>query len=89
VEANRYKNLSPFVSLVVKMAPLLYSRNLDHLQRMTLINSKSRSITLGTGRETIGHGEHYRHVQLKYLEVTVLRRGVGEVLVVAGRAPAC
>jgi hypothetical protein len=24
-----------------------------------------------------------------YLDVTVLRRGVGEVLVVAGRAPAC
>jgi hypothetical protein len=28
-------------------------------------------------------------VQLEYLDVTVLRRGVGEVRVVAGRAPAC
>jgi hypothetical protein len=28
-------------------------------------------------------------VQPEYLEVTVLRRGVGEVLVVAGRALAC
>jgi hypothetical protein len=28
-------------------------------------------------------------VQPGHLEVTVLRRGVGEVLVVAGRAPAC
>jgi hypothetical protein len=28
-------------------------------------------------------------VQPGYLEVRVLRRGVGEVLVVAGRAPAC
>jgi hypothetical protein len=29
------------------------------------------------------------HVKLEYLDVTVLRRGVGEVRVVAGRAPAC
>jgi hypothetical protein len=28
-------------------------------------------------------------VKLEYLDVTVLRRGVGEVQVVAGRAPAC
>jgi hypothetical protein len=28
-------------------------------------------------------------LQLEYLDVTVLRRGVGEVRVVAGRAPAC
>jgi hypothetical protein len=28
-------------------------------------------------------------VQLEYLELTVCRREVGEVLVVAGRAPAC
>jgi hypothetical protein len=28
-------------------------------------------------------------VKLEYLDVTVLRRGVGEVLVVAGRSPAC
>jgi hypothetical protein len=28
-------------------------------------------------------------VELQYLDVTVLRRGVGEVLVVVGRAPAC
>jgi hypothetical protein len=30
-----------------------------------------------------------RAVELKYLDLTVLRRGVGDVLVVAGRAPAC
>jgi hypothetical protein len=28
------------------------------------------------------------YVKLEYLDVTVLRRGVGEVRVVAGRAPA-
>jgi hypothetical protein len=28
-------------------------------------------------------------VKLEYLDVTVLRRGVGEVRVVVGRAPAC
>jgi hypothetical protein len=28
-------------------------------------------------------------VKLEYLDVTVLRRGVGEVRIVAGRAPAC
>jgi hypothetical protein len=28
-------------------------------------------------------------VKLEYLDVTVLRRGVGEVLVVVGRTPAC
>jgi hypothetical protein len=28
-------------------------------------------------------------VKLEYLDVTVLRRGVGEVRLVAGRAPAC
>jgi hypothetical protein len=38
------------------------------------------SVTIRTGVEEI---------QLGYLEVTVLRRGVGEVLVVVGRAPAC
>jgi hypothetical protein len=31
----------------------------------------------------------YKKVKLEYLDVTVLRRGVGEVRVVAGRAPAC
>jgi hypothetical protein len=30
-----------------------------------------------------------RKVKLEYLDPTVLRRGVGEVLVVAGRTPAC
>jgi hypothetical protein len=28
-------------------------------------------------------------VRLEYLDVTVLRRGVGEVVIMAGRAPAC
>jgi hypothetical protein len=28
-------------------------------------------------------------VELEYLDVTVLRRGEGEVMVVVGRAPAC
>jgi hypothetical protein len=32
---------------------------------------------------------NYVDVQPGYLDVTVLGRGVGEVLVVAGRAPAC
>jgi hypothetical protein len=31
----------------------------------------------------------YSNVKLEYLDLTVLRCGVGEVLVVAGRAPAC
>jgi hypothetical protein len=31
----------------------------------------------------------FLNVELEYLDVTVLRRGVGEVRVVAGRAPAC
>jgi hypothetical protein len=30
-----------------------------------------------------------KRLQLEYLELTVRRREVGEVLVVAGRAPAC
>jgi hypothetical protein len=29
------------------------------------------------------------YIKLEYLDVTVFRRGVGEVQVVAGRAPAC
>jgi hypothetical protein len=33
--------------------------------------------------------EAHCDVKLEYLDVTVLRRGVGEVRVVAGRAPAC
>jgi hypothetical protein len=32
---------------------------------------------------------HAKHTKLEYLDVTVLRRGIGEVRVVAGRAPAC
>jgi hypothetical protein len=36
-----------------------------------------------------GSGAESGYVQLEYLNVTVLRRGVGELRVVAGRAPAC
>jgi hypothetical protein len=32
---------------------------------------------------------HWHEVKLVYLDVTILRRGVGEVRVVAGRGPAC
>jgi hypothetical protein len=38
---------------------------------------------------TVGYIKILKFLKLEYLDVTVLRRGVGEVGVVAGRAPAC
>jgi hypothetical protein len=58
-------------------------------QPSTLILKTDDMTMLCMGRAMARIGNDDKRVKLEYLDVTVLRRGVREVLVVAGRAPAC
>jgi hypothetical protein len=56
---------------------------------LALITRRINFLKVGRAAATVNVSEFRKDIYLEYLDVTVLRRGVGEVRLVAGRAPAC
>jgi hypothetical protein len=78
------------VSCIVKP----FARHSETQRRVTLRKEASLSIKMALKlslhcRNYLDFISSNNELQLEYLDVTVLRRGVGEVRVVVGRAPAC